>query len=149
MILMLMFSQKGTVELDVEEGTMRFAGRKVGTLKSSKSKDRIGAGLGRVPPIPFSFPFPNNLFYPRSRLKPVSGRFVSSHTRQQKKLTTPFPSRPAPPRVTVKALTIATLQCNSNLNLTLNQPSRFQNKKSEYFPSQTDQIHKISMTHPF
>ena len=32
MILMLMFSQKGTVELDVEEGTMRFGGRKVGTL---------------------------------------------------------------------------------------------------------------------
>ena len=43
MILMLMFSQKGTVELDVEEGTMRFAGRKVGTLKSSKSKDGNGA----------------------------------------------------------------------------------------------------------
>ena len=53
MILMLMFSQKGTVELDVEEGTMRFAGRKVGTLKSSRSKDGNRAGLGRVPPIQF------------------------------------------------------------------------------------------------
>ena len=55
MIMMLMFSQKGTVELDVEEGTMRFAGRKVGTLKYSKSKD------GNVSvPVPRSlFPIPD------------------------------------------------------------------------------------------
>ena len=51
--MMLMLSEKGIVELVVEEGTMKFAGRKVGTIKSSKSKDRIGAGLGRVPPILF------------------------------------------------------------------------------------------------
>ena len=104
---MLMVSEKGIVELVVEEGTMKFAGRKIGTLKSSKSKDGNGTGLGRVPPILFPFP----------------------------------------PRVTVKALTIATLQGNSNLNITLDEPSRFQITKSEYFPSQADQIHKISMTH--
>ena len=85
MILMLMFSQKGTVELDVEEGTMRFAGRKVGTLKSSKSKDGNGAVW-------------DGFLLSCSWLKPVSGRFVSSHTRQQKNLTTPFPPRLAPPR---------------------------------------------------
>ena len=45
MTLMLMVSEKGIVELVVEEGTMKFAGRKVGTLKSSKSKDGNGAGL--------------------------------------------------------------------------------------------------------
>ena len=53
--MMLMVSEKGIVELVVEEGTMKFAGRKVGTIKSSKSKDGNGAGLGRVPPILFLF----------------------------------------------------------------------------------------------
>ena len=130
--MMLMVSEKGIVELVVEEGTMKFAGRKVGTLKSSKSKDRNGAGLGRVPPI---------LFPAQTRV----GALCFFPYPSTKKSHNPVP---APPRVTVKALTIATLQCNSNLNLTLNEPSRFQNKKSEYFPSQADQIHKISMTHP-
>ena len=51
--MMLMVSEKGIVELVVEEGTMKFAGRKVGTLKSSKSKDGYGTGLVRVPPILF------------------------------------------------------------------------------------------------
>ena len=83
MILMLMFSKKGTVELDVEEGTMRFAGRKFGTLKYSKSKDGNRAGLGRVTPI--LFPFPINLFCP------VPGSTKKSHD-----------PVPAPPRVTVK-----------------------------------------------
>ena len=83
---MLMFSQKGTVELDVEEGTMRFAGRKVGTLKYSKSKDGNRAGLGRVTPI--LFPFPINLFYPVPGSNPVPGS-------TKKKISQPR-SRPAP-----------------------------------------------------
>ena len=80
--MMLMVSEKGIVELVVEEGTMKFAGRKVGTLKSSKSKDRNGAGLGRVPPILFLaqtrvgslcfFPYPptKKISQPRSRPAP-------------------------------------------------------------------------------
>ena len=126
--MMLMVSEKGIVELVVEEGTMKFAGRKVGTLKSSKSKDRNGAGLGRVPPI---------LFLAQTRV----GALCFFPYPSTKKSHNPVP---APPRVTVKAL-IATVQCNSNLNLTLNEPSRFQIKKSEYFPSQSDQIHKITI----
>ena len=80
--MMLMVSEKGIVELVVEEGTMKFAGRKVGTLKSSKSKDGNGAGLGRVPPILFPaqtrvgalcfFPYPSTkkISQPRSRPAP-------------------------------------------------------------------------------
>ena len=93
MILMLMFSQKGTVELDVEEGTMRFAGRKVGTLKYSKSKDgNVSVPVPRSrlicsTPVPGSNPCRGALFLPI----PVN-----------KKISQPR-SRPAPPRVTVKA----------------------------------------------
>ena len=36
MILILIVSEKAIVELTVEEGTMKFAGRKVGTVESSK-----------------------------------------------------------------------------------------------------------------
>ena len=36
MIMILIVSEKGIVELAVEEGTMKFAGRKVGTVESSK-----------------------------------------------------------------------------------------------------------------
>ena len=79
--MMLMVSEKGIVELVVEEGTMKFAGRKVGTLKSSKSKDRNGVGLGRVPPI---------LFPAQTRVGALCF-FPYSST---KNLTTPFPPCP-------------------------------------------------------
>ena len=122
MILMLMVSEKGIVELDVEEGTMKFAGRKVGTLKCSKSKD-------------------GNVSVPVPRFRLICSTPFPAKTRVGALCFFPYPSTkkahnpvPAPPRVTVKALTIATLHCNS-----LNEPSRFQIKKSEYFPSQTDQ----------
>ena len=36
MIMILIVNEKGIVELAVEEGTMKFAGRKVGTVESSK-----------------------------------------------------------------------------------------------------------------
>ena len=36
MILILIANEKGIVELAVEEGTMKFGGRKVGTVESSK-----------------------------------------------------------------------------------------------------------------
>ena len=36
MILILIVNEKGIVELAVEEGTMKFGGRKVGTVESSK-----------------------------------------------------------------------------------------------------------------
>ena len=41
MILILMVSEKGIVELVVEEGTMKFAGKKVGTLKSSNTSVQL------------------------------------------------------------------------------------------------------------
>ena len=72
--MMLMVSEKGSVELVVDEGTMKFPGRKVGTLKSSKSKDDNGAGLGRVPPIlfPGSNPCRGALFLPIPVNKKIS-----------------------------------------------------------------------------
>ena len=118
MIMMLMVSEKGIVELVVEEGTMKFARRKVGKVYPLHDIVCNGAGLGRVPPI---------LFPAQTRV----GALCFFPYPSTKKSHNPVP---APPRVTVKALTIATLQCNSNLNLTLNEPSRFQIKKIGILP---------------
>ena len=74
--MMLMVSEKGIVELDVEEGTMKFAGRKVGTLKSSKSKDRNGTGSSYPVPVPGSNPCRGALFLPIPVNKKIS---ISRH----------------------------------------------------------------------
>ena len=55
MIMILIVNEKGIVELAVEEGTMKFAGRKVGTVESSKREPFSFSCIHTILPLALAF----------------------------------------------------------------------------------------------